>query len=846
LARGLLGNDPPGLLVARPLHGRPAMNDLAGDLRYAFRSLRRTPGFTAIAVLTLAFGIGANAAIFSVVDGVLLRPLAFRDPDELVRITADLTKAGRTDIGLDSPQLSDYRGRTDLFQGVAGVYPINVNLTNVDDPERIEGQLVSANFFTVLGVDAARGRVFGSSDGVPGNAPLVVISDSLWRRRFGADPSAVGRAIRLDNDLYTIIGVLPAAFRYPGATIVSEPDVFVPAGFIDTPFNAPARGQFQIFAGAIARLAPGLPFAAAEDRLRDLGATLATAYPAAYVGSRGWAPRLAPLRDDVVGSVRPALVLLMVAVGAVLLIACANVANLLLARASARHREFAVRASLGATRARLVRQVLTESVVLAVAGAAAGLGALWLVKSGIVRLVPASLPRADNIGVNDRVLGFTVLLAVTTGIVFGLWPAFKSSLASPHEALKDAGRSNTAGASSARVRNGLVAAEMAVALVLLVTAALVGRAFLAFYRVDSGFSPDRVLTAQLWMPVPNDPKTGPYFSHDQRVAFMRKSLEAIRGIPGLEAAAWTSQLPVGRGAAGVNVLVEGEAPETAATNQVEQTVVTDGYFEALQIPRLAGRLFAASDDASAPPVVVVSESFARRYFPNRVAPGRRIRIGSPSSSPPWSTIVGVVGDVHDVRPGIPPQPQLYRCLLQTSNLSMALVVRTPADPMASARLVTAAIRSTDAELPTFGVRALTDVMSASRAQRRFSLAIVGVFAIVALGLAAIGVYGVLSYLVEQRRAEIGVRMALGAAPRHVLRLVVGGGFWIVALGEAVGLVGALGAGRAVSRAIAGVAAFDPVIFGGIAVLLALVAVMACGIPAWRATRIDPLRAIRQE
>ena len=822
------------------------MQTLVADLRYTLRSLRKSPGFAAVVILTLALGIGANAAIFSVVDGVLLRPLGFRDAGQLVRVTGDFTKAGQSDTGLDTVLLNDYRSRTDLFQGVAGVYPINVNLTNVEVPERIEGQLVSANFFTVLGVDAAAGRVFGDPDGEPGNATLVVISDSLWRRRFGADPDTIGRSIRLDNDLYTVIGILPASFRYPGATIVSEPEAFVPAGFADTPFNKPVRGQFTIFAGAIARLAPGLTVDAAQVRLREFGATIASTYPAAYRGQLGWVPRLVTLRDDVTGSVRPALVLLMAAVGALLLIACANVASLLLARASARHREFAIRASLGASRGRLLRQLLTESLTLSLAGAVSGLAVLWMLKRAFLAAVPAGLPRADSIAVDGRVLAFTIGLALVTGLLFGMWPAIQSSLASPQDALKDSGRSNTASAARTRVRSVLVAAEMAMAVVLLVVAALLGRAFLDFYRAEAGFTPDHVLSAQLWMPVPNDPTSGPYFSHPQRLAFLRTSLDRIRAIPGLDGAAWVSQLPVGRSATTTPFLVEGDAPATTPTNRAQQTVVTDGYFETMRIPVLGGRAFTPADDTTKPPVVVVSQSFVRRYFPNANPIGRRLRFGAATPAQPWYTIIGVVGDVHDSRPGIAPPAQFYRSMLQFSNLSMALVVRTQGDPTGAAQALTTAIRSADPELPAFGIRPLVDVMAASLAQRRFTMTIVAVFAVIALGLAAIGIYGVLAYLVEQRRAEIGVRLALGATSRDIMRLIVGRGVLLAAIGEVVGLAGAFAAARAVSRAIAGVVAFDPIAFGGIAVVLALVAVAACALPAWRATRILPLTAIRQE
>jgi putative ABC transport system permease protein len=748
-------------------------------------------------------------------------------------------------VGISVPELADYRNATSLFSDVAAIYPININLTAVDVPERIECELVSANYFEVLRVDAAVGQVFHRSDEIPGVTERAVISDAIWHRRFGGDPSVLGRRILLDNDYYEIIGVLPSWFRHPGTNLQNEPDLYIPSGYSATPFNAPVRRQL-ILRGALARLKPGISIEAAQTQLAALGASLRQAFPSDYPDIQGWRPRLVPLHEDLVGRVQSGLIVMLLAVGAVLIIACANVANLLLARAAARSREFAIRGAMGASRADLIRQVLVESVVLSLTGGLLGVLSARVLLAALVALIPNGMPLAAGIAINTRVLLFSLGVSVVTGLLFGLWPALQASPAAPYETLKDSTRAVNSNPRRTRVRNALVVAEFALALVLLVTAALFSRSFLRLYGVEAGFNPDQVLTAQLWMPIPNDPQKGPYVQPAHRTAFFRASLEKIHAIGGVRSAAWTTRLPLA-GTQGVQpFLVEGQAPETAATNSMDPALVTPEYFDTLGIPTVRGRVFAATDNETAEQVLVVSESFVKKFFPNQDAVGHRLRLGGPASTAPWMTIVGVVGDVRNRRLEAAATPQLYRCALQASSLSMALVVKTEGDPAALSKPVLDAIHSIDPELPLFATQPMTAVIGQSTAQRRFAMIVIGIFAALALLLSSIGIYGVLAYLVQQRTSELGLRMALGASRGRLMSMILGEGVRLAAIGIAVGLAVAIVAAKAVSGMLFGVGPFDPVSFVGIAGLLTLVAIIACAAPAYRAMRVDPLVALRQD
>jgi predicted permease len=821
------------------------MAALIQDVRYALRSIVQARGFAALALTMLALGVSANAAVFTIVDSVLLRPLPFREASRLVRVTSDYARLGAPDAGVSVPELWAYRDRTDLFESVSGLYPVNANLTGVDEPERIEGEFVSASYFSLLGIDAALGRVFGPADDQAGIGTVTVISDSLWRRRFGADPNVISRVARLDGDPITIVGVLGPGFHHPGRGIEGEPEFFQPVGYTGGSFGSPPPRGVRMLRGVLARLAPGVTIAAARERLAAAGAAFRSQYQGDYPSEQGWAPRLIPLQEDLVGHTRSALLLLLGAVAAVLLIASANVANLLLARSTVRQREFAVRRALGGTRGRLIRQLLTESAVLALgAGFIGVLAALWWL-AAFSSLVPAELAHVASLTVDARVLAFSLALSLLTAAVFGVWPALHAAAATDYEALKDGGRTATAGRRTTDARGALVVAEVAIALALAVTATLLVRSFVQLYHVDPGFDSTRLLTARSWMPFPNDAATGPYFEHDARLRFYRRTLEALQAIPGVERAAWVGRLPLGSQRRSSGVLIEGRPPGSAIQNVVEPLLASPAYFDTMGIRLIRGRGFSDADDVKSPPVLIVSESLARQYFPNEDVIGRRVRPGGPGSTAPWHMIVGVVADVRSMSLDVEPHAQMYRCLWQRSDLAMSLVVRAAdGDPKMLANAVRLAVRQIDPDLPLYAVRTMDEVLATSLARQRFAMIVTGVFAILALTLSAVGTYSVLAYLVHQRTGEIGMRMALGATPGSVLRLIFSEGFGLVAIGITIGLGASVLVARAISSLLFGIGPFDPISFIGVAAVLAVVAALACILPAWRAMRIDPLRALR--
>jgi predicted permease len=816
------------------------------NLAYGFRMMRKHPGFTAVAVLTLALGMGANTAIFSVVDGVLLRPLPYPHPEQLVRVTADLRKANVQEFGLSFNELFDFRDRAGIFQEVAGVWPLSANLTEVDQPERVELLLVDANYFEMLGAQAQKGRVFGSSDYRPGMGEVAVISDGLWRRRFGADPNIVGRKFRLDNDLYTIAGVTRAGFHHPGRILETEVEVWLPSGWLGPPFDPrPARKQ-RLLPAAIARLKPGIHLAEAQARMDSLGAALVREYPDDYPADAGWAPRLVPLRDDLVGNVRKTLDVLLAAVGVVLLIACVNVANLLLARATARQREIAVRGALGAGRGRIVQQLLTESILLALVGGVVAIPlAFWGVRL-LIALSPANLPRAGEISLNLVVLAFTLALSLVTGIIFGLAPAWQMSQSDLQNALRESGRGAIGGSRGGRVRQLLVIAELGLALVLLASATLVVRSFWLLQNVDPGFNAHNLLTAQLWLPQPNNVESGPYFQHDRRVAFFREAIRRIRALPGVRGVGGTTTLPLATSPTLIRFTLEGEPPESTSVNAAESPRITPGYFAAMGIPLLRGRDFAETDDAKSPLAMVVNQTFVRKYFPDQNPIGQRIRQGSHRNPGDWHTIIGVVGDVRSEGLELEAKPQAYRSLYQVSLLNMTLVIRTAGNASGVAEDVRREISAVDPNEPLFGVRTMDQILAAAMAQRRFAMTLLGLFAATAVLLAGTGIYGVMSYLVAQRTQEIGIRMALGAQRGDVLGLVVGQGMRLALAGVAVGIAAALALTRMMSDLLYGVKPTDPATLAAVALLVAGVAFLACYVPARRATRVDPLVALRYE
>jgi putative ABC transport system permease protein len=815
------------------------------DIRFAWRGLRKAPGFTAVAIATLALGIGANSAIFTVVNAIVMRPLSYPEPERLVRVTGDFTALNVPDVGLSQPELSDYRDRSGLFSGVAGVWAINANLTEVDEPERVEVLLASPNYFDVLGAQPQLGRLFTADDNAPGITEVVVISDKLWHRRFGGSPAAIGRKLRIDDDWYTVVGILPPDFRHPGRSVLTDVDIWAPANFSASPFpSPPPRGGYFI-TGAIARLRPGVSIDEARRRLDAFGATLRASFPNDYPARAGWKPRLVPLREDLVGSVRPALLMLFGAVGFVLLIACANIANLLLARASGRQRELSVRRALGSSRSRLVRLMLTESLLLAVLGGAAGAAVtVWLVEA-LLALVPSTLPRLQEVAIDQRVLMFNGGVALLTAVLFGTIPALHCSKVDVNEGLKEGGRGNASG--RGLLRSALVVAEFALALVLLVGAALLIRSLWRLQHVELGFNPRDVLTARLWLPQPNIPSTGKYFTHDARIAFYDEVLRRARRLPGVDAVAAAVALPFDGSRSGSTVTIEGaENDAVSRVPAVQTNVASAGFFELLGVRILRGRTFTEQDDQRAPLVVVITESMARRYWPGEDPIGRRLHFGGAQAKNPWMTVVGVVSDIRTERVEELPRPTMYRPLRQSSGLSLSLVLRTSGNPATLGTALAKQVRAVDRDQPTYGVRPMTDLVETALASRRFTTQLLAAFAAVALTLAAVGIYGVMAFVVGQRTREIGIRMALGARPESVVGLVLRQALVLAAAGVACGGLTALFVSRVLTKLLFEIRPTDPSTYIAIAALLATTALLSALVPARRAASMDPNIALRAE
>jgi putative ABC transport system permease protein len=810
------------------------------------RALRRNHGFTAVAIATLAIGIGANAAMFAVVNAIVLRPLRFPDAERLVRVTADLTGLGTVDIGMSPPELYDYRDRADLFDAIAGIYPIDANLTEVDEPERVEVLLVSPSYFSMLGARPALGRIFNANDNHPGIAEIVVISDALWRRRFGGRADVLGRKLKIDGDWYEVVGVMPPDFHHPGRALRTGIDMWAPSGYSASPFapieKAPRTGGS--LGGAIARLTPGVTIDDARERLEAFGAKLREEYPAAYPERAGWTPRLIPLHDDVVGRSGTVLTVMLAAVGLVLVVACANIAGLLLARGADRQRELGIRRAMGAGRWQLVRLLLVESFLVAAAGGLAGLLLAFWAKDLILAVAPYSLPRATEIAIDVRVVTFATIVAAATGVLFGLVPAWQFSKPNILGALKDA--PSSASPLKQRARSVLVVAECAVAMVLLVGAALLVRSFWRVMQVNPGIDPRGVLTARLWLPQPNEPSTGRYFKHQARVPVFEEVLRRVRELPGVESAAIAQSLPLDGQRGLSSITIDGVPIDPAGDMPtVLANVVSIDYFDAMRIPMRRGRLFAASDGPTGL-VAVINDEAARRYFPGQDPIGRRIHFGRPRQDPPWMTVVGVVGNVLNETLEGAPRPMIYRPLSQASSLAMAVVVRTKGETSTVAGSLGRAVRAVDSDLPTFAVRTMDEIVAAGTASRRFAIRLVGGFAMLALLLAAIGIYGVMAYLVGQRTREIGIRVALGAHRRDVVRMIVTRAVALALVGVAVGGFASLVASQLLAGALFQIAPWDPWSFGTIAMLLALTAAFASAAPAVRAARVDPIVALRAE
>jgi len=811
------------------------MEGLLKDIRYGVRSLLKHPGFTAIVVVTLALGIGASSAIFSVVNTVLLRPLPYRQANRLVAIQ-ELTADGKR-VQVTPANFLDWRAQNTVFEQIAAILTRPANLALADTAERVDFAMTSANFFSVFGVEPQQGRLFIPADEQAGHAPVVVISHGLWQRRFGGDASLVGKPITLDGATYTVVGIAPAGFQYPDKT-----DVWVPPFRLAPVMNErmdPTQVRGYGMLAAVALLKPGVGLPQATSEMETITTRLRQQYP--DTNNRRF-NRVVSLHTHLVGETGPMLLLLFGAVGFVLLIACANVANLLLASAAARQKELAIRTALGASRLRLIRQLLTESVILALIGGALGfLLALWGVAL-MTRLLPQDFPRLGEIRLDWRVLGFTLVASVVTGILFGFAPSLQLSKTDVQDSLKEMGRGVSGSRRHNRLRNLLIVAEVALSVVLLVGAGLLFRSFLQLQAVNTGFTPQQVLTARL------TPAGANYRTDADYISFYDKTIQRISATPGVAVVGAINTLPLDKGPT-AGFRIEGRPPLTTDKwpGGNYRTVSTD-YFRAMNIPIVQGRAFTDRDTETAPLVMVVNQALAQRDFPNDNPIGKRINLGNTNQQgqPVWFEIVGVAADVRSLELREPAAPEFYLSALQDSFGSMFVVIRSTVEPTTVAGTIRQAAAEVDKSAAVSDIKTMDHVVSAAVTQPRFNLFLLGLFSCIALALSAAGIYGVTAYSVAQRTHEFGIRMALGAQVGDVLRMIIRQGMLLISVGVAVGLAASFALTRLLRTLLFGVSTTDPLTFVAITALLTLVALVACYVPARRATKVDPLTALRYE
>ena len=823
------------------------LETLLADLRYAARMLRRSPGFTAIAILTIALGVGATTAIFSVVDATLLHPLPYPHPEQLVGIEDDLPGVGARDVGMSVPELHDFQ-RSGIFEYASTIGGGDVNLTGASQPERIRFLNVNPNYFALLGVKPQLGHSFNSEDQTPGFTLEAILSDGLWKRAFAADPKILGKSLRLDNDLYTVIGVMPADFHDPGRTAEERNiEIWLASGFAGPPAPPPQRNS-RLLQASIGRIKPGWTLTEAQSRVDAFVAALQKEFPDDYPSQSAWRVRLVPLKERVLGNVGQSLILLLGAVGLVLLIGCVNVANLLLARASARRREMAVRQALGAARERLIRQLLTESLFLSLLGGIAGLAILFCTKNFLLQFVPESLPRLNEVSINWAVLLFAVLASMVAGAIFGLAPALHAGRVDLTHMLKREGHGSTGSGEQARTRRVLVVTEFALSLVLLVAAGLLLRSFWDLLNLRPGFNPENVMVVRTWLPVPNDPATDVYGTVAQEAPFLREVLRRAGTLSGVEEAALgdAAAVPLGHGWRDLNpypLVVEGKENQSNQTPIVNRAVVTPEYFHLLGITLLRGRLFSSQDNETTPKVAMINDALARKYFPNGDALGKRFKRPADSD---WTTVIGVIADARAESLADSGVPEIYLSLYQRTAKDLAIFMRGRLDPAVNPVEIRRQVQSVDPELPVFGAQQLTEAVSDSLSERRFSMEMIGLFAFTTLLLAGLGMYGVISLLVSERTHEIGIRLALGAQRRNILRMILRQGLALAIMGAAVGLAAGLIVSYLMAGVLYGVRPADPLTFAGVALLLLGVALLASYIPARRAIRVDPMTALRYE
>ncbi len=814
------------------------MHTLWQDVRYGLRMLGKNPGFTAIAVITLALGIGANAAIFSVVDAVLLKPLPFFEPDRLMAVSGKDLRNGEKGRALSYPDFADLRAQTKTFESLAAYDQSNFTITGNGEPQQIQAGIVSADLFTVLRASPMIGRTFVSADDQPGTR-VVLLSQKIWKSRFGGDLNIQGKPIQLDERTYTIVGVMPPQFQFP---LNAEPmDIWTTMAVEmvnlggDTPMTA-ERGAH--FLGAIGRLKPGVSLEQANADTANIAAGLEKQFPDTD-GHLSIAAQ--PQIEALIGDIRPVLLMVLGAVGLLLLIACANSANLLLARAAGRQREMAIRTSLGAGGRRILRQLLTESILLSLGGGLLGLFlAVWGTKL-LANLPSVQIPRLTGASVNTAALLFTLVVSVCAGILFGLAPALHVLRFDLFHSLKEGGRTATDGAGRSRIRSLLVISEVSLAVVLLIGASLLLESIVRLTRVPPGFDPHGLLVFNVSLPSVR------YGKPEQSADFYAPLLERLRTLPGVKSASGVEPLPLSDDIIRTSFQIDGHPVPRSEEPRTQFRTVGLNYFQTMRIPLLAGRDFTARDDRHATPVVIINQTLARKFFPNEDPIGKRIKPGvSASGTSVMREIVGVVGDVKHRNLWQQADPESYVPYDQVPLGTMYVTVRTEGDPLALLPAVREQVKALDTELPVYGARPMEKYLADSVAQRRFTSLLCSVFAGAGLLLAVIGLFGVVSYSVEQRTHELGVRMAIGAEKTDILRLVIGQGMGMTVVGIMIGLVGTLGISWVLKSQLFGISATDPFTFLGVAFVLSLVAFAACYVPARRAARVDPMVALRYE
>ncbi len=826
------------------------METLVNDIRYAFRIMRKSPGFTIVIILTLALGIGANASIFSIVNAVLLRSLPYRDPDRLVRIFFNEPGVGLRDVRFSKPELDDLQTRAGVFEDVSPIFEGSENLTGTKQPERVEGVNTSFSYFSMLGVIPQIGRLYGPQDFTPGFAPEAVISDGLWRRAYGADPNVLGRSIRIDNDPLTIIGVLPRGFRHPGPTTSGDAEVFGAGGFSADPFPPPMRGT-RILVNGIGRLKPGVTREQAQARLTAMAAQLRHDFPTDYPPQAQWTIEIQPLQETLVGNVRPMLLVLLGAVILIVFIVSLNIANLLLARASGRQQEMAVRLALGASRGRLVRQMLTESMLLSLIGGAAGIVTAVGTLGFILRFMPSNVPRLNEVRIDWVVLAFALLISILTGLVFGLAPALHSAKGALSLAIREGGRGSGYSTKTGRLRDVLIVSELAFAVILMVGAGLLLRTLRDLLQENPGFNPTQVVTANIQLPNPNEPEADPYLHNLPRANFDRELLRRVKAIPGVELAAITSALPTTNtnpnavgGLANEGFAIEDRPVESSQGLQAERIRISPDYFKVLQSTLLRGRSFTEGDEDGKALVAIIDESTAHKYWPTRNPLGRRVRFGRDPTKP-WTTIVGIVKDIKSDGLDINGVPHIYVSTYQDSSKKLSVVLRTSLPAALLEPQIRHEIQSIDPGLPVFNVSSMNNILDRSLASRRFSADLVGGFAGLAVLLASIGIYGLLAYMVGQRSREIGIRMALGAQRDDILRMFLHKGVALAGVGIIAGLVVSASTASMMASLLYGVRPHDPAVFLIVPLVLLAVAALASYLPARRATKVNPIVALRE-